>query len=211
MTKIEKEFPEYYWGDDKIQKTNNILYKLNKILNDIKPHELTHLDVGCGNGAITKKIAKHFKSTHGIDTSKEGISFANKNNNNNIEFSCESIDDLLIKNKRFNFVSTIEVIEHVYDPFHFMNGLYNITENGGYVLISTPYHGYFKNLLISLLNLNDKHYTVSWPHGHIKFFSVKTLTELINRYNFSIESVNFSGRFYPFSHSMIFLLKKNKK
>ena len=210
MTKIEKEFPDYNWEDDKTQ-TNNILHKLNKILNDIKPHELTHLDVGCGNGAITKKIAKHFKSTHGIDTSKEGISFANKNNNNNIEFSCESIDDLLIKNKRFNFVSTIEVIEHVYDPFHFMNGLYNITENGGYVLISTPYHGYFKNLLISLLNLNDKHYTVSWPHGHIKFFSVKTLTELINRYNFSIESVNFSGRFYPFSHSMIFLLKKNKK
>jgi len=210
MTKIEKEFPDYNWEDDKTQ-TNNILHKLNKILNDIKPNELTHLDVGCGNGAITKKIAKHFKSTHGIDTSKEGISFANKNNNNNIEFSCESIDDLLLKNKRFNFVSTIEVIEHVYDPFHFMNGLYNITENGGYVLISTPYHGYFKNLLISLLNLNDKHYTVSWPHGHIKFFSVKTLTELINRYNFSIESVNFSGRFYPFSHSMIFLLKKNKK
>ena len=210
MTKIEKEFPDYNWEDDKTQ-TNNILHKLNKILNNIKPHELTHLDVGCGNGAITKKISKHFKSTHGIDTSKEGISFANKNNNNNIEFSCESIDDLLLKNKRFNFVSTIEVIEHVYDPFHFMNGLYNITENGGYVLISTPYHGYFKNLLISLLNLNDKHYTVSWPHGHIKFFSVKTLTELINRYNFSIESVNFSGRFYPFSHSMIFVLKKNKK
>lgn len=211
MTKIEKEFPDYNWEDDKTQ-TNNILHKLNKILNNIKPHELTHLDVGCGNGAITKKISKHFKSTHGIDTSKDGISFANKNNNNNnIEFSCESIDDLLLKNKRFNFVSTIEVIEHVYDPFHFMNGLYNITENGGYVLISTPYHGYFKNLLISLLNLNDKHYTVSWPHGHIKFFSVKTLTELINRYNFSIESVNFSGRFYPFSHSMIFVLKKNKK
>ena len=207
MTKIEKEFPDYNWEDDKTQ-TNNILHKLNKILSDIKPNQLTHLDVGCGNGAITKKLAKHFKSTHGIDTSKEGISFANKNNNNNIEFSCESIDDLLLKNKKFNFVSTIEVIEHVYDPFHFMNGLYNITENGGYVLISTPYHGYFKNLLISLLNLNDKHYTVSWPHGHIKFFSVKTLTELINRYNFSIESVNFSGRFYPFSHSMIFLLKK---
>ena len=211
MVKIVKEFSDYQWKDDQVQ-TWNIFYKIKKILDNFKQSDLSHLDVGCGNGALTKKLSQFFKSTYGIDTSKKGINFANiKNNKSNTVFSCESIDDLLEKNRKFQFVTSIEVIEHVYDPFHFIKGLYNITEENGYVLISTPYHGYFKNLLISLLNLNDRHYTVWWPHGHIKFFSIKTLTDLINRYDFKIESINFSGRFYPFSHSMIFLLKKNKK
>ena len=57
--------------------------------------------------------------------------------------------------------------------------LKEITEKNGYVLLTTPIHGYYKNLLISLLNLNDKHYTPLWKHGHIKFFSVKTFKELV--------------------------------
>ena len=208
MNKIIKEYPEYHWKNNKVQ-THNIVHKIEKILAKFKPLNLSHLDVGCGNGAITKQITNFFKSTHGIDTSKQGINFANQIRDiPNTNFSCESVDDLINKNKKFQFVSSFEVIEHVYDPFHFINSLYHVTEDNGYVLISTPYHGYLKNLLISLLNLNDKHYTVLWPHGHIKFFSVNSLTNLINRYKFEIQSINYSGRIYPFSHSMIFLLKK---
>ena len=83
---------------------------------------------------------------------------------------------------------------------------YKILENDGKLLISTPYHGYIKNLLISLLGKTDFHFNPLWRHGHIKFFSIKTLSELLKKCNLKVINKKFSGRFYPISNSMIFLI-----
>ena len=60
MVKIEKEFPDYQWKDSKTQ-TNNILYKISKILVDFKSNGLTHLDVGCGNGRLLEALSSKLK------------------------------------------------------------------------------------------------------------------------------------------------------
>ena len=67
----------------------------------------------------------------------------------------------------------------------------------------------FKNLLINLLGKHDYHYNPLWRHGHIKFFSIKTLTNLLKKCNLKVVKKKFSGRFYPISNSMIFLIKKS--
>ena len=195
---------------------------LNKILKKCKNlDQLSYLDVGCGNGSITKKISHFFKKSTGIDLSSDGIKYAKKNNNQEVDFLHLNLEDIIEKNKKFNFVSAIEVIEHQYDPYLFISQLYSVTEDEGYVLISTPYHGYLKNLLISFMGKMDRHFTALWRHGHVKFFSIKTLRQLILgestiyedhnvKYSFEIENIFFSGRFFPLSHSMIFLLRKKK-
>lgn len=65
---------------------------------------------------------------------------------------------------------------------------------GGEIIISTPYHGYLKNLVISLLNGWDKHFTALWDGGHIKFWSRKTLTQLLEEFGFEIVAFKGSGR-----------------
>lgn len=209
---------DYDWKNN--HSTPKIVNKIVKILKKLKSlQNFTHIDVGCGNGEITKKICHFFKFTIAVDLSKQAITFAKKNNFKNIKFLHSSMDYFINQNKKFNFVSVIEVIEHQYDPFIFLKKLHSITSKNGYVLITTPYHGYLKNILISLMGCMDRHFTALWKHGHIKFFSVKTLKELvltkkfksngkILKYNFEIKSIHFAGRFYPFSRSMIFLLKK---
>ena len=175
-----------------------------------KYQKLNHLDIGCGNGFITKIINKYFKKTTAIDVSLDGIKFAKKGiyNKRKISFLNSSPEKLIKKKMKYDVITSIEVIEHQYDPFQFMNNLEKLCNIGGYVLITTPYHGYFKNLLMSILGIMDNHFTALWTHGHIKFFSIKTLKKLILNYRFEILSITFSGRFYPISSSMIFLLKR---
>ena len=202
---------DYQW-DNENHHTPKIEHDLAKILNNPEYKLYDHIDVGCGNGALTVKFCKFFNKSLGIDLSEDGIKFAKKYENEKIKFENESIENLIEKGREFDFVSAIEVIEHQYDPMDFLIKLSKITKKDGLVIISTPFHGYFKNLLISLLNLNDSHYTVLWKHGHIKFFSVKTFKKLvsISKVPLKIKRISYSGRIYPFSNSMIFLLKKNK-
>ena len=61
-------------------------------------------------------------------------------------------------------------------------------------MVGTPYHGYLKNLAISLLNKWDAHHTTLWDGGHIRFFSVKTLTELVTENGFEVIRFYFFGR-----------------
>ena len=200
---------DYSWTEEK-HHTPNIVDTLSKILNKKEYKKMKHLDVGCGNGALTSKIYNYFESSLGIDLSDKGIHFAKKYENEKLKFQHTGMKDLINKNIKYDFISSIEVIEHQYDPLQYIKEINEVTNKNGLILISTPFHGYFKNLLISILNLNDKHYGVLWKHGHIKFFSVKSLKKLIEVSNcpIKIEDIKFSGRIYPFSNSMIFLLRK---
>ncbi len=55
---------------------------------------------------------------------------------------------------------------------------------GGTAILSTPYHGYWKNLALALSGKLDRHFTALWDHGHIKFWSMKTLTLLLEEAGF---------------------------
>ena len=77
MKKITKN-STYHWSDAHTH-TPSITKDLKKILSEDKFKKFNHLDVGCGNGFITKIISKFFKKTIGIDPSKDGIKFAKKN------------------------------------------------------------------------------------------------------------------------------------
>lgn len=207
--KKSKNLSTYHWDSATVH-TPNILKDLNKILSKPEFKKFNHLDVGCGNGFITKKISKFFKKTTGIDLSKDGINFAKKSSHlsNNIKFLNIDSETLVSKKKKYDFITSIEVIEHQYDPFKFLKNIEKLSKKKALILITTPYHGYVKNLVLSILGLMDNHFTALWLHGHIKFFSIKTLKKLISNYKFEIINISFSGRIYPLSSSMIFLLKK---
>lgn len=63
--------------------------------------------------------------------------------------------------------------------------------DNGRVVLSTPYHGYLKNLCLAITGQLDHHFTVLWEGGHIKFWSKKTITKLLTDNNFTV--INFRG------------------
>jgi 2-polyprenyl-6-hydroxyphenyl methylase/3-demethylubiquinone-9 3-methyltransferase len=83
-----------------------------------------------------------------------------------------------------------------------MSTAYALLEDGGYIIVSTPFHGYWKNLALAVTGKLDNHFMALWEHGHIKFWSKRTLTVLLSSAGFRNITFSYAGRPYPFAKSM---------
>lgn len=146
------------------------------------------LDIGCGNGSLANKLIELGFNVYGIDASEQGIKLAKEKYPD--RFFLQDINSKLLPQEleqiNFDTIISTEVIEHLYSPQSFIEFCKRILQkNGrGSLILTTPYHGYLKNLTMALLNKMDSHFTVNWEGGHIKFFSKKTLTELLIKNGF---------------------------
>lgn len=186
-------YKDYGWQNAKF--TNAHSYLLPVIEKMISGKDELIMDVGCGNGAIANYLINNGYNVYGTDASEQGIQMANKSNPGRFFLQDLSKDELPdeLKDLPFKTIISTEVIEHLYDPRKYISFCKNILtkSGGGNLIISTPYNGYLKNLAVALLNGYDKHHTVLWDGGHIKFWSYKTIKALLKE--FDIEIVQFKG------------------
>jgi 2-polyprenyl-3-methyl-5-hydroxy-6-metoxy-1,4-benzoquinol methylase len=159
---------------------------------DLPPHSRI-LDIGCGNGSVALQFVKRGHSVVGIDLAEAGIRIARESCPAG-RFEVLAADKQLLENlgeEPFDLVYSTEVIEHIYDPRSFLAASFSATKSQGKFICSTPYHGYMKNLMLSLIDGWDKHFNPLFDGGHIKFFSRKTLTVLMAESGF--EKIRFHG------------------
>jgi len=155
---------------------------------------LTILDVGCGNGYIASQLSTMGHNVIGIDASDDGIAIARKAHPD-VRFEVHSAyDDLRDIVVDVDVIVSSEVIEHLYQPKLFLENVFNVLRPGGHIILTTPYHGYLKNLALSLFDHWDKHHTVEREGGHIKFFSEKTLTRMLKGCGFNDVVFHNAGR-----------------
>jgi 2-polyprenyl-3-methyl-5-hydroxy-6-metoxy-1,4-benzoquinol methylase len=113
----------------------------------------------------------------GVDTSESGIALARSNG---IEAHLGSAyDDLAATYGRFPLVVSLEVIEHCLEPRAFARTFLSLIAPRGVGFLSTPYHGYLKNVALAVSGQMDRHFTALSDGGHVKFFSIKTLGALL--------------------------------
>jgi 2-polyprenyl-3-methyl-5-hydroxy-6-metoxy-1,4-benzoquinol methylase len=136
-------------------------------------------DLGCGNGATCNMLSTLNFHVVGVDTSESGIANAQKTYPHVKSYVGSAYDDLASKYGTFPLVVSLEVIEHCIDPRAFAKTFFSLIAPGGVGFLSTPYHGYIKNIALAVTGKMDRHFTALWSGGHIKFFSVKTLHQLL--------------------------------
>lgn len=166
-------------------------------------------DLGCGNGAFAAALDERGYDVTGVDPSEEGIAQAREAHPELNLHVGSAYDDLTDRFGQFPVVVSLEVIEHVYDPYRFAACVFNLLEEGGVAVLSTPYHGYLKNLALALLGkIGTSHYSPLWQHGHIKVWSPGTLRELLE--DTGLRNIRFHrvGRIPPLAKSMIAVAKK---
>jgi 2-polyprenyl-3-methyl-5-hydroxy-6-metoxy-1,4-benzoquinol methylase len=165
-------------------------------------------DLGCGNGAFVAELARRGYRPIGVDPSSSGIRQAKEASPDLDVYEGSAYDDLRSIYGQFPAVVSLEVVEHVYAPRSYAATLFQLVEPGGVAIVSTPYHGYWKNFLMAVTGKLDAHFTALWDHGHIKFWSVKTLSQLLQEVGFQKPRFEYGGRIYPFSKSMIAVARK---
>ena len=111
----------------------------------------------------------------------------------------------------FDLVISTEVIEHLYEPKELIAYAAKALAPTGYLIISTPYHGYWKNLALSIAGKWDHHHGVDWAGGHIKFFSRRTLTALLESQGFIVTDFIGVGRFPRLWKSMVLVARRPAK
>ena len=94
----------------------------------------------------------------------------------------------------FDVAIATEVIEHLVRPRNLLGFAKQLLRPGGHLIISTPYHGYLKNLFIALSNKWDSHLAPLWDGGHIKLWSRKTLSQLLREAGFRVVRFIGAGR-----------------
>jgi len=146
------------------------------------------VDLGCGNGYVSARVARLGFDVVGVDASEDGIRLA-QGAYPCARFAVGSIYDEDLPSQMgvgdgADAVIALEVVEHLFYPRRLFEQSRRILRKGGLLIVSTPYHGYLKNLAISLAGGWDKHFTASWDGGHIKFFSEETLGALAREAGF---------------------------
>lgn len=150
-------------------------------------------DAGCGNGALLRRLKATGYTVGGCDASETGIAIAQRTLGDAVRIKHMSVyDDLAaIFGSDWDVVVATEVVEHLYAPREFVNRVRALLRPGGTLVLSTPYHGYLKNLALAATGALDKHFTALWDGGHIKFWSYSTLTTLLREAQF--EDFRFTG------------------
>jgi 2-polyprenyl-6-hydroxyphenyl methylase/3-demethylubiquinone-9 3-methyltransferase len=162
------------------------------------------LDLGCGNGAFSQRLATAGFEVVGCDPSSAGIRIATESFPGLRFVRCGVYDDpRALGEAPFDAIVAAEVIEHLISPRHLPRFARELLKPGGILIVSTPFHGYLKNLAISLAGRWDRHWSPQWDGGHVKFWSRRTLGRVLEEEGFAVTAFRGAGRWPMFWKSMI--------
>ncbi len=105
---------------------------LNKYLPD---NQWNILDVGCGTG-INLSLLAEYGNVVGIDSSEEAIRFCHMRDEGNIRVA--RVEDLPFHEGEFNFVTALDVLEHIENDEQGLCEIARVCEPGGMFLLTVP-------------------------------------------------------------------------
>lgn len=154
------------------------------------------LDIGCGSGLLVKEFAELGYDSFGLEPSSF---LANKGIADDLKIYNARLEDKDFDNE-FNFISLIDVIEHVQNPSELLNNVNKALADGGYLLIVTPRRDSFFRFI---LGFKWWHYRIA----HVGYFSKKNLFDIVENTGFDVYKFRFATWFLPLDYILNRILK----
>ncbi len=163
------------------------------------------LDLACGSGVlINKYLNRRYKKLVGVDVSPKLINIANKSKNDNSVFIRANItkfidNEIKLKHK-YDTVYMLAILEHMMWPIDLINKVSQLIKKGGRLVIETPNAVWLPYRISMLLG---KFPVTAQTSGviagvydeHIRFFTFKTLREVLEKNGLDFVKYDCSGKF----------------
>lgn len=208
----KRKYAEEFYGitpskysqlEDRHRKVLDVLsrYKLNRLL-----------DIGCGDGNFTVLMARvcGTEEIYGVDVSERAVELARAKG-----IKCYRVDvdteKLPFSDNFFDAITALEVIEHLFDPDHFLEEVRRVLKPGGLFILSTPNLASIHNRIALLLGYQPFPTSVSARMNigrlyepdskqsldHIRLFTLRSLKELLRIHEFKIIEIKGSSASLP--------------
>ena len=154
------------------------------------------LDAACGTGFLASRMAQSGHHVTAFDLNAENVARASKSYPQ-VRFKVASVyDDLsdLRPPTGWDAIVAIEIIAHLFSPQRFLANMRSHLAERGRIIVTAPYHGYIKNVVLSVLGQLDQHFEAYLEGGHIKFFSRRSLDAMVAAAGFREPSFRYAGR-----------------
>jgi len=213
----QKDYYNKYWKTGQAQYSgdnqgyaSNFRNWMRVQLRDIA-NDAMILEVGCGDGSFTRNLAEHSSRVTAVDISAAQIE-RNTRAHPEIAFVQHDVaQPLPFANGAFEVIWCSEVLEHLFDPGFALREMQRVLAPGGRLLVTVPYHGRLKDVLIALFRW-DEHFAPDNPH--IRFFTRKSLSQLAESAGFTEVETTTCGMNQPLRDLIIatnILLKARKR
>jgi len=150
---------------------------------DLLPGGKRLLDVGCGDGRFLLQARNRYSQVQGVDISERAVEAACARG---LEVRQVDINKsaLPFPDGAFDTVVSLDVIEHVIDPYTFVKELGRVLEPDGYLLLSTPNIRYLKRILQLVFTgrfPGTSGDPVGFDGGHLHYFTSRDVAELMRQ------------------------------
>ena len=203
--------------------------RLHFIIDTLKKHMPAGadvLDVGCGNGIISRGVGREGFTVKGIDVSEKAIEKARALTHlPNVTFEVISAEQLVADGKKYGAVICSEVLEHLDHPEKLLQTIYQSLTDEGILIVTVPNGKGPRELLVTrpVIRMQQKNnglwriicriksglgYSGTTVQSdaddltHVQFFTKKALQQLAADNQFHITQfgvTNFADDVFPFS------------
>jgi len=194
-----------------------------KVLEIFSKHSFKRiLDVGCGDGNFTLLIKEACKAeeVYAVEISERGVEEASKKGIKAFRLDVD-VEDLPFKDEFFDAVFAGEVMEHLFDPDHFLDEVYRVLKPKGILVLTTPNLASLHNRIALLLGFQPFPLGVSLRFNigrliehaegpqsldHVRVFTLRALKKLLELHNFKILEIKGSTAQLPKRRSLLLKL-----
>lgn len=166
-----------------------------KIIQSV-PNGSAILEIGFASGYIAEKLKKNGNTIVGVEINKQDALRAKNIYEKIVIGNIEDINILKkIGTRKFDVIIFADVLEHLQDPNFVLKNIKKLLSPKGNIIISVPNIAFLTNRFLHLLGNFDYQDWGIMDRTHLRFFTYKTLLQLVQSSGLHISQFDYIGNF----------------